>query len=360
MLHHKSKGLAYSSWVANGKRQWVYFGEWGSEEAKENYRRFCATWSASSASIAQPVASPRRLFIAEFVDAWLDHCRVKYVKFDRQTSEYHIQRSALSFLVSLYGSEFVHDFTLMKLETVRNAMIKEQFVRKTINGYVSRIIMSFRWGVGRKFVPPSVLHECENIEHLKSGRVNVPESKKVTSAPIKLVRLVQDHFRKSESTAMLADMIELQLLTGMRPGDVCGMKFEDIDQSDDVWVYRVRDDVNKTAHMDKGRTVMLGPKAQAVLGKNWKTKGFVFTLSGGDRPVKVSRYGFRIRQACDELQISRWHPHQLRHNYATEVKRRYESDRVAATAIGDSEEVTRRVYLDEDHTVAKRVAAEMG
>jgi integrase len=354
MLRHKSRGLAYASWIAKGKRQWAYFGQWGTEEANERYRRFCAAWSSpnSHPEMARP-------YIAEFVEAWLDHCQANYVKFDRQTSEYHIQRSAMSFLLSLYGSEYVQDFSLTKLEAVRNAMIKQQYVRDTINGYISRIIRAFRWGVGRKFVPPSVLHECESIQHLKAGRANVPESKKVTSAPIKLIRMVQDHFRGSASTTMLADMIELQLLTGMRPSDVCGMRWEDLDRSENVWVYRVCLEVNKTTHMEKPRIVMLGPKAQAIVKKSLNLSGYVFTLLSG-RPIQRNRYGFRIRQACDELQIPRWHPHQLRHNYATEIKRRYESDRIAAAAIGDSEEVTRRVYLDEDNTVAKRIAAEIG
>jgi integrase len=33
-------------------------------------------------------------------------------------------------------------------------------------------------------------------------------------------------------------MIELQPLTGMRPGEACAMRVRDIDTTDKAWVYR--------------------------------------------------------------------------------------------------------------------------
>src|SRR5262249_52481887 len=70
-------------------------------------------------------------------------------------------------------------------------------------------------------------------------------------------------------------MVELQRLTGMRPGEVCGFTFAEVDRSPsvvpacrqadttgDLWVYRPSQ--HKTAHRGKHRAVPLGPKARPL------------------------------------------------------------------------------------------------
>ncbi|WP_422931508.1 hypothetical protein [Singulisphaera sp. PoT] len=63
-------------------------------------------------------------------------------------------------------------------------------------------------------------------------------------------------------------MIELQRLTGMRPGEVTIMRARDVDMSWNVWAYAPGR--HKTQHHEKGRTIYLGPKAQEVL-RPWLT-----------------------------------------------------------------------------------------
>jgi integrase len=58
-------------------------------------------------------------------------------------------------------------------------------------------------------------------------------------------------------------MIRLQLLTGMRSGEVCIMRSCDIDTTGKLWVYRPAH--HKTQHHGHSREVYLGPKAQDVL-----------------------------------------------------------------------------------------------
>jgi integrase len=58
-------------------------------------------------------------------------------------------------------------------------------------------------------------------------------------------------------------MIRLQLLTGMRPGEVTIMRGGDLDTSGRIWVYRPAS--HKTEHHYVERLIYLGPKAQEVL-----------------------------------------------------------------------------------------------
>ncbi len=62
---------------------------------------------------------------------------------------------------------------------------------------------------------------------------------------------------------IVADMVKLQLLTGMRPDEVCTVRLMDIDRSGEVWEYNV--DGHKTEHHGKRRTVFIGPAGQAIL-----------------------------------------------------------------------------------------------
>jgi integrase len=55
----------------------------------------------------------------------------------------------------------------------------------------------------------------------------------------------------------------------------------------------------------------------------------------------------------------RWHPNQLRHAHATEVRRRYGLE-AAQVALGHAQANVTQVYAERDWTLAARVAAEIG
>ena len=58
-------------------------------------------------------------------------------------------------------------------------------------------------------------------------------------------------------------MIDLQLLTGARGGELFQLRGRDIDRSAPVWTYTPQD--HKTAHRGKTRTIYFGPRAQEIL-----------------------------------------------------------------------------------------------
>jgi hypothetical protein len=58
-------------------------------------------------------------------------------------------------------------------------------------------------------------------------------------------------------------MIELQLLTGTRSGEVTAMRPVDLNTTGKLWRYTPRQ--HKTAYLGHARDVYLGPNAQAVL-----------------------------------------------------------------------------------------------
>jgi hypothetical protein len=47
-----------------------------------------------------------------------------------------------------------------------------------------RIVQIFRWGKKRRFVPPSVVADIEDINRLQRGRTAAPETNPITPAPL--------------------------------------------------------------------------------------------------------------------------------------------------------------------------------
>ncbi len=65
-------------------------------------------------------------------------------------------------------------------------------------------------------------------------------------------------------------MVQLQLLTGMRPGEVTAMRGMDLEMAGKVRTYRPGSDAGphgkrKTAHRGQDRVILIGPRAQEVL-----------------------------------------------------------------------------------------------
>ena len=66
-------------------------------------------------------------------------------------------------------------------------------------------------------------------------------------------------------------MAQLQLHTGMRPGEVCVMRGMDLEMTGKVWMYRPGSDRgphgnHKTAHRGQCRVIALGPRARKCSG----------------------------------------------------------------------------------------------
>src|SRR5262249_26099176 len=64
----------------------------------------------------------------------------------------------------------------------------------------------------------------------------------------------------------LADVVQVQLLTAMRPGEALGLRPCDLDRSGEGWVYRPPS--HKTQHHGRDRVILIGPQAQEVLLRN--------------------------------------------------------------------------------------------
>lgn len=183
----------------------------------------------------------------------------------------------------------------------------------------------------------------------------------------------------------------------------------DIDRSGDVWVYRPR--THKTQHHGHHRTVLLGPKAQAILRpyllraahshcfspadamqemRDRRAAARKTPLNEGNRrgtnrvenpkrqageAYTVNSYRRAIGRACDLAfllpddlpegdlpawqKAHRWSPHQLRHSAATEIRKHHGLE-AAQILLGHSAADVTQVYAERDMAKGIHVARLIG
>jgi integrase len=123
---------------------------------------------------------------------------------------------------------------------------------------MERIKRMFRWATENELVPPSVYHGLLAVRGLERGRTTARESETVRPVPADVIDAVRPFV-----SAQVEAIIDLQLLTGARPGEICMMRGCDLDMTGAIWVYRPES--HKTQHHGHRREIYLGPRTQAVL-----------------------------------------------------------------------------------------------
>src|SRR5271157_2466481 len=226
---HKPSGLAV---VSIGGRD-VYLGKFNTPESRAEYDRLMAEWLATGRRpIVAESASGADLTVNEMLLAYLDHADGYYVKNGKPTTEPVNIRLALRPLRQLYGHTPAREFGPLRLKTVRQAMIDSGLCRSEVNKRVRHVLRAFKWAVGEEMVPPSIHHGLKAVPGLRRGRADVRESEPVKPVPDAFVDAIKPYVSRQ-----VWAMVELQRLSGMRPGEVCMMRSCDLDTSGRVWAY---------------------------------------------------------------------------------------------------------------------------
>ncbi len=250
---HKPSGRAVVT--INGRD--IYLGHYGSLESRVEFDRIIAEWLAAGRGRA--AHGDPDLTVAELMVTYLEFADGYYRAPDGGPArELRNVKEALGPLRRLYGHTPAARFGPLALKAIRETLISAGLARKTINTRIGTVKRLFKWAAGNELVPPSVHHGLTAVDGLRAGRSAARESKPVEPVPDEHVAAVLPFV-----TPPVRAMIEVQALTGARPGEITQMRGCDIDRSGDVSIYRPG--THKTMHRGKARAIPLGPKAQAVL-----------------------------------------------------------------------------------------------
>jgi integrase len=215
------------------------------------------------------------------------------------------------------------------------------------------------------------------VRGLEAGRTEAPESKAIGPVADAIVEATLPHL-----TAPIAAMVRIQRLTGARPGEICSMRGCDLDTTGTIWLYRLAQ--HKTAYRGKTRVIAIGPRCQEVIKPFLKLETEAYLFSPRDalanlrarqraarktkvQPSQVCRkkrkpkrtpglrykttaYSAAIRLACVKHGIEHWHPNQLRHSHATDVRRQFGLE-AAQVALGHAAADVTQIYAERDLTL---------
>jgi integrase len=402
---HKASGQA----VVNLNGHDHYLGPHGTKASIREYDRLTGEWLENGRSL--PSGQSHDITVAELLLRYWKFAKGYYRKNGKPTAEIDCLKSALRPLRELYGSSLAREFGPLALESVRQKMISRGWCRRVINQAVGRVRRVFRWAVSKELIPSDVYQSITTVDGLRKGRTEAHDNPPVAPVSDEVVEATLDCM-----PPVIADMVRLQRLTGMRPGEVCLVRPCDIDRSDDVWLYQPES--HKTEHHGRNRIIPFGSRCQEILLRYLARDPEMYcfrpcdseekrraqaqakrgTSPRGKRPSekrKLKRvpgefystdsYGKSVKRACEKAfphhelgyivrpnfsdaekkELRKWQtdhswsPNQLRHSAGTEVRREFGLE-AAQTVLGHANANTTQIYAERDVAKAIEVARAIG
>ncbi len=281
---HRQSGQAVVTLTdaVTGQRKDHLLGKHNTAASKQEYQRIVLDWEARGRRLPD-TAGKTELTLAELIARYWRHVEEYYRHIDgTPTGEVQAMRYALRPLNHLYGPMLATEFGPSHLKAVRQLMIhgyrhpkygpQKPLCRTRINAQMKRIRRMYKWAVENDLAPASVHQALCAVAPLKRGRTKAKESD-----PVKPVAraVVEDTLPILRPT--LADMVRLQLETGMRPGEMVVMRACDIDMAGPVWLYRPSS--HKTKHHGHERIIPIGPKGQEIIRRHLKRTSQAYLFS---------------------------------------------------------------------------------
>jgi integrase len=320
------------------------------------------------------------------------------------TNELAQYRQTFRLVKELCGTSSAAAFGPKALKILRQRMIDAGWTRKLINQRVGRVRRAFRWAASEELIPAGVHLALTTVSGLQAGRTEARETDPVQPVTQEDIRATVPYLRPA-----VRAMVLIQMMTGMRPGELCQLRPCDLDTSGAVWLYRPVQ--HKTRHRNKPRVVAIGPRSQALLAAfapsdpsdyffsprrvveqlhaersaNRKTPRYPSHVAFNSMrrtaiPVQlpaarytVTAYSRAVRRAVEKANTRRlrmagagnfdpipaWHSNQLRHAHGTAVRNRYGLE-AAQVALGHERADVTQVYAEKNVALAVTVATEMG
>ena len=367
LVHHKPTGQARVR--INGRD--FYCGKFGSPESLARYQELLAQHTAGTipSQRRKPRAStpaPRpigpltvELLAAKYLT---EHCAVHYrYPSGEPTQEVSEIRRYLQRLIDFTGRMPASEFGPKRLKEFRQTLIDAGLCRSLINQTIGRVRRVFKWAASEELLPVAVYQSLMTLQGLQAGR-----SAAVEHGPVLPVEWETVEKTLPFLTPPLRAVVLLQWHCGARGGELLSMRRCDVDTTGEIWTFIPAR--HKTSHRGKRRTILFGKEAQAVLTPFLDRKAgeqFLFCprdvrRRDGIRERYDSRsYAHSVRRACERAGVEHWHPHQLRHAYATRV-RKLAGIEQARVLLGHSSAVTSELYAEMDLTAARAVVVALG
>lgn len=372
---HASSGLGMVVW--DGVT--VYLGKYGTTESLARYQQLLAMYIATGKLKDDSVP----IKVCELVERFDLYNQSKYLPGNNEPKNI---RYAFKAVVDLFGELEAQQFKAAQLEFVINAWVAKRLTRGQIIKYHRYVVRAWKWGVSREMVPGATYDSLRTVEKLRKRRSAAPEPQRITSVEWADVEAVRPFVSRQ-----VWGLINFQWHTGCRPGEALQATWADIDRRKTIWIYTPK--VHKTDYRDIERRIAIGKNLQAFLAdwvyrpadlpifsaleahhdrhkllrQNRKTKVQPSQVNRKKKKplvtpgetYKICSYERAIRRACEKAGVKVWKPNQLRHSFATRVRKTMSLD-AAQVALGHQHMKITEIYAEKDLKLIEKVAARLG
>ncbi len=357
-----------------------YLGRFGTPQSKAEYDRIINEWLALGRRLpAQSSAGSAEWLVKELVIGYFGQCAATLPDVELDKIKY-----ALKPVRELYGETPATKFGPVAFQAVRQKLVDSGLGISTIRQRLGIIKRMVAWGVANERLPGDALHRLQAVAGLKAGRNGVKPPKKVKPASPEHIDAILPHLNP-----VVRAMVQLQGLTGARPGEIRCMTTGQLDRTVDPWTYTLTH--HKTERFGNDRVIPLGPRAQEVL-RDWlkadpdsplfsPREACQRTREASYRPTRTDHqragkrkrkpkwkagevyskdaYRWAVERACIKAGVPVFSPNQIRHTYATRVRHEYGLE-TAQVLLGHAKLGTTQVYAERDLAKAVEVAKKIG
>lgn len=391
-------------------------GKKDSKEWLETLRQWQAEYLVKSGGPGSAAAGIAKLnevnaaaiTVAEVVFAYLPFASVKY-----SASEFAGIQAACR-AIAIFGSTRAKDFGPLALRRVRESLVAKKLSRSYVNQLINRICRMFGWAVTMEMVKPEVHAMLGLLPGLREGEAGVRETAAIEPVEWAIVEATLPLLLPP-----VQGMVKLQAFTGMRPGEVCDMRVGDVRRCSgnetNVWEYRLSNHKTRWQISDakaggivgrggaggKTKITFLGPFCQSVLAPfldGRRDDEYVFSprqavefqvwsrtredrrekRAAAKKEVKIpahigDHYTARTYRQAIERAIERanqsiddetkklphWHPNQLRHARATELRDEFGIEGSQAS-LGHATLTAHQIYALKSVRLAREIALKAG
>lgn len=249
--------------------QTFYLGKYGTDEANANYAELIARWLAKGRRPLRDVPTvDRRVPMRQLATAYLGHIDSagRYTKNGERTSQRGLIETALASFCEEFGDVPAEKLGRRCLNEWRDQMLERTtLTRSGINRRLGLVKSWLRW-----------CYEQEALtgeQDSEIGRVRLLGIKEFGHRDVRMPKRAPTVAEIEAVAAALpptpAAMLRLQALTGARPGEVCALRWRDIDRTpvavDGIVFWRWVLANGKTSHHGRQQIYPISPAARAIL-----------------------------------------------------------------------------------------------
>lgn len=253
-------------------------------------------------------------------------------------------RQSFDPLTMLYGELTPDALRPLHLRAVRQWWIEQGISRSTIQSREGLLRQAWRWARRVELIST----DLPTLEPVRFGHAK-------DAPPVKPVELAVIEATIAVVGPIPGKLLNVILLTGMRPGEATDMRGCDVDTTRNPWRYRPA--LHKSSWIGKDRDIFIGPRARMLIQPLMRPTWLFTTKSG--RKWTPNLLLSCVTKACAKHGIPHWHPNMLRHTAATMIRREAGLD-AAQAVLGHSRIETTQVYSEKMMHLASDIALRYG